>query len=224
MGAITVFLADDSAIIRAGVSAMLQRYPDVERRRGGLRQFVAGAIESKPQVVVTDIRMPPQLPERGHRRRQGGAQAPPGHRGRDPLAVRRPRVRRLAARRRRGGLRVPPEGPHRRGQTSLARAIREVATGGSMLDPRSCRRWCRPAHRGRADRRARTSCCEVVAEGRPMKAIAGTPSTRRPRRSTTRSSGSSSSSPRGPARPGRSTAPAAAAARRSSTARSRARR
>ena len=30
MGAITVFLADDSAIIRAGVSAMLQRDPDVE--------------------------------------------------------------------------------------------------------------------------------------------------------------------------------------------------
>ena len=54
--------------------------------------------DSRRRCVVTDIRMPPDVPGRGHRGGQAGAQAPPGHRRRGPVAVRRPRVRDLAAR------------------------------------------------------------------------------------------------------------------------------
>ena len=78
VGAITVFLADDSVIIREGVRAMLARDADVEvvgvaEDYDGL---VAGAEAAAPDVVVSDIRMPPELPARGHRRRQGDPQAP----------------------------------------------------------------------------------------------------------------------------------------------------
>ena len=67
MRAITVFLADDSAIIREGVRAMLARDPDVEVI--GVAEdydtLVAGAAELHPDVVVSDIRMPPHFQREG---------------------------------------------------------------------------------------------------------------------------------------------------------------
>ena len=67
MRAITVFLADDSAIIREGVKAMLARDPDVEVI--GVAEdydtLVAGAAELHPDVVVSDIRMPPHFQREG---------------------------------------------------------------------------------------------------------------------------------------------------------------
>src|SRR5918995_2796195 len=67
MGAITVFLADDSAIIRAGVSAMLQRDPDVEviGMAEDYDSLVAGAEAVNPDVIVSDIRMPPHFTSEG---------------------------------------------------------------------------------------------------------------------------------------------------------------
>ena len=67
MRAITVFLADDSAIIREGVRAMLARDADVEVI--GVAEdydtLVAGAAELHPDVVVSDIRMPPHFQREG---------------------------------------------------------------------------------------------------------------------------------------------------------------
>ena len=58
--AITVFVADDSVIIREGVRAMLGREPDLEVV--GVAEdydtLVAGAEAAAPQVIVSDIRMP----------------------------------------------------------------------------------------------------------------------------------------------------------------------
>ena len=65
--AITVFLADDSVIIREGVRAMLARDADVEvvgvaEDYDGL---VAGAGACEPDVVISDIRMPPNFQREG---------------------------------------------------------------------------------------------------------------------------------------------------------------
>src|SRR4030095_4754812 len=64
---ITVFLADDSVLIREGVRAMIAREKDLEvvgvaEDYDGL---VKGASELAPNVVVSDIRMPPAFQREG---------------------------------------------------------------------------------------------------------------------------------------------------------------
>ena len=64
---ITVFLADDSLLVREGVRALLAAQPDLEVV-GVAEDFdglVAGAEQAEPQVVVTDIRMPPNFQNEG---------------------------------------------------------------------------------------------------------------------------------------------------------------
>src|SRR5262245_57356654 len=67
MAAISVFLADDSVIIREGVRAMLRRDTDVEVV--GVAQdydsLVAGAEAAHPDVIISDIRMPPNFQREG---------------------------------------------------------------------------------------------------------------------------------------------------------------
>src|SRR6187402_3233845 len=60
-GVITVVLADDNLLVRAGVRALLAREPDVEvvGEAADHPELLALAEEHQPQVVVTDIRMPP---------------------------------------------------------------------------------------------------------------------------------------------------------------------
>jgi DNA-binding NarL/FixJ family response regulator len=57
---ISVLLADDQALIRSGLAAVLGREPDInvvgEAATG--RQAVAAAIRLRPEVVLMDIRMP----------------------------------------------------------------------------------------------------------------------------------------------------------------------
>ena len=67
MVAITVYLADDSVLIREGVRAMLRRDPDVEvvGVAEDYDSLVAGAEAAHPDVVVTDIRMPPNFQREG---------------------------------------------------------------------------------------------------------------------------------------------------------------
>ena len=66
-GRITVFLADDSVIVREGVRAMLVLESDLEvvGTAADYDELVAGASEAEPQVVVTDIRMPPSFQSEG---------------------------------------------------------------------------------------------------------------------------------------------------------------
>src|SRR5918997_3179780 len=68
MGAgITVFLADDNLIVRAGVRALLNRDPDFEvvGEAADYDELLAGAEEIAPQVLVSDIRMPPTFQREG---------------------------------------------------------------------------------------------------------------------------------------------------------------
>src|SRR5260221_11337290 len=66
-GKITVFLADDNLIVREGVRALLALEPDIEivGVAGDYDGLVSGATETNPQVVITDIRMPPNFQREG---------------------------------------------------------------------------------------------------------------------------------------------------------------
>src|SRR5919107_4908213 len=64
---ITVFLADDNLIVREGVRALLALEPDLEivGTAADYDGLVAGAEAAAPQVIVTDIRMPPSFLREG---------------------------------------------------------------------------------------------------------------------------------------------------------------
>ena len=62
-GRITVFLADDNVIVREGVRALLALEPDLDvvGTADDYESLLAGAEAAEPQVLVTDIRMPPSF-------------------------------------------------------------------------------------------------------------------------------------------------------------------
>jgi DNA-binding NarL/FixJ family response regulator len=64
-----VLLADDNLIVRAGVRALLEAAGDFEvvGVAGSYDELVDAATALQPQVVVTDIRMPPTLTDEGIR-------------------------------------------------------------------------------------------------------------------------------------------------------------
>jgi len=64
---IRVFLADDNLIVREGVRALLATAPDIEviGVAGSYQELVDGAEKAAPQVLVTDIRMPPSFQREG---------------------------------------------------------------------------------------------------------------------------------------------------------------
>src|SRR5882672_5179111 len=64
---ISVLLADDSVIIREGVRAMLNADPDVDvvGVADDYDSLVAAATDLQPDVVVSDIRMPPNFQQEG---------------------------------------------------------------------------------------------------------------------------------------------------------------
>ncbi len=73
---ITVFLADDNLIVREGVRALLELEDDIEvlGQAADYDELVAGADATQPQVIVTDIRMPPNFSHaRASRRRRWSA-------------------------------------------------------------------------------------------------------------------------------------------------------
>jgi adenylate cyclase len=173
VAAITVFLADDSVIIREGVRAMLRRDPDIEvvgvaEDRDGL---IAGAEEAHPSVVVSDIRMPPSFQDEGIeackeiRKRHPGTGVVILSQYDDPdYAVS------LLSEGAEGYAYLLKDRIAEGDQ--LARAIREVATGGSMLDPVIVAALMRPVRRPGELTREDEELLAMVAEGKPIKAIA----------------------------------------------------
>jgi class 3 adenylate cyclase/DNA-binding NarL/FixJ family response regulator len=178
VAAITVFLADDSVFIREGVAAMLARQPDLEivgvaEDHDGL---VAGADAAAPNVVVSDIRMPPNFDREGIeackliRKRHPGTGIVILSQYDDPdyaISV----LSEGAA-----GYAYLLKDRIAEGD-QLARAIREVATGGSMIDPAIVSSLVNPVRRtGGLDAEAE-ALLEMVAEGKPIKAIAAATNT-----------------------------------------------
>ncbi|MEY2552639.1 MAG: adenylate cyclase, partial [Ilumatobacteraceae bacterium] len=173
MGAITVFIADDSVFIREGVKAMLSRQHDLEivgeaEDHDGL---VNGAEAAAPNVVVSDIRMPPNFHREGIeackliRKRHPGTGIVILSQYDDPdyaIAL----LSEGAA-----GYAYLLKDRIAEGD-QLARAIREVASGGSMLDPAVVSALISPVRRTGGLDAEDDALLEMVAEGKPIKAIA----------------------------------------------------
>jgi class 3 adenylate cyclase/DNA-binding NarL/FixJ family response regulator len=173
MGVITVFLADDSVLIREGVRAMLARESDFEVLgvADDHDSLIEGAERLAPDVVVSDIRMPPSFEREGidacHwiRKRHPGTGVVILSQYDDPdyaIAL----LSEGAA-----GYAYLLKDRIAEGD-QLARAIREVATGGSMLDPAIVATLVNPVRRAGELTDAESSLLEMVAEGKPIKAIA----------------------------------------------------
>ena len=170
---ITVFLADDNLIVREGVRALIGLEPDltVVGVAGDYEGLVSGAEQTAPQVVVTDIRMPPTFQKEGIdaakevRKRHPGTGIVVLSQYDDPEYA----------------ISLLGEGSAGYGYLlkdrladgdQLARAIREVATGGSLLDPSIVRAMVTPVASTGDLTAEEEALLQYVAEGRPLKAIA----------------------------------------------------
>jgi class 3 adenylate cyclase/DNA-binding NarL/FixJ family response regulator len=172
-GAITVFVADDSVFIREGVKAMLGRQSDltVVGEADDYDSLIAGAGALAPQVVVSDIRMPPDFRQEGIdackllRKQHPGTGVVILSQFDDPdYAIT------LLSEGAAGYAYLLKDRIAEGDQ--LVRAVREVASGGSMLDPAVVAALVNPVRRtGGLDERD-DALLEMLAEGKPIKAIA----------------------------------------------------
>src|SRR5215471_9141863 len=170
---ITVFLADDNVIVREGVRALLALEPDLDvvGTADDYDSLIAGAAASEPQVLVTDIRMPPSFQQEGILAAKELRKMHPGtgvvvlSQYDDPDYA----VSLLGD----GAAGYAYLLKDRVGEgDQLARAVREVATGGSVLDPKIVEALVRPVSTEGGLTEADESLLKMIAEGRPIKAIA----------------------------------------------------
>ncbi|MGI9584901.1 MAG: adenylate/guanylate cyclase domain-containing protein [Acidimicrobiia bacterium] len=170
---ISVFLADDNLIVREGVKALLDLEEDiiVVGQAADYDGLVAGAESAGPQVIVTDIRMPPDFSREGIeaakevRRRHPGTGVVILSQFDDPDYA----VSLLADGAAGYGYLLKDkvgEG------NQLAAAVREVAAGGSVLDTSIVDGLVNPV-RGDAPLSPKDEqLLNLVAEGKTIKAIA----------------------------------------------------
>jgi DNA-binding NarL/FixJ family response regulator len=66
-GTITIFPADDNLIVRDGVRALIDGLAGLQAVgvAAGYDETVSGAAAANPQVLVTDVRMPPAFQREG---------------------------------------------------------------------------------------------------------------------------------------------------------------
>lgn len=173
IGRITVFLADDNVLVREGVRALLNLEADLEivGVAADYDELVQGADSMKPQVVVTDIRMPPSFQDEGI---EAAKEVRKRHPGTGVVILSQYDDPEYA-------ISLLSEGAAGYAYllkdrvsdgNSLARAIREVATGGSMLDPEIVQALVAPARDEGELTPDQDELLRQVAEGRPVKAIA----------------------------------------------------
>ena len=171
--AITVVLADDNLIVREGVRALLGLEDDIVviGVAADLDGLVSTADELVPKVVVTDIRMPPNFQDEGI---EGAKEVRKRHPGTGIVVLSQYDDPEYA-------ISLLAEGAassayllkDRVGDgNQLARAIREVATGGSMLDPQIVHALVAPVSDDAELDPQEEELLRQVAEGRPVKAIA----------------------------------------------------
>ncbi len=170
---ISVFLADDNLLVREGVAALIGLASDLQvvGLAGDFKGLVDGATAAAPQVVVTDIRMPPDFLREGIDAAKIVRKAHPGtgivilSQYDDPeyaIAL----LSEGAA-----GYAYLLKDRVAEGD-QLVRAIREVATGGSMLDPKIVEALTRPVSRDGLLSQEEQRLLTHIAEGTPIKGIA----------------------------------------------------
>jgi class 3 adenylate cyclase/DNA-binding NarL/FixJ family response regulator len=172
-GRITVFLADDNLIVREGVKALLQREADIEivGVAADYDELLAGAEAAAPQVLVTDIRMPPTFQREGIdaarelRKRHPGTGVVVLSQFDDPEYA----VSLLADGSAGYGYLLKDrlaEGDQ------LVQAVRTVASGGTALDPTIVNALMSPVTKDGSLTSSEEDLLRLVAEGKPIKAIA----------------------------------------------------
>jgi class 3 adenylate cyclase/DNA-binding NarL/FixJ family response regulator len=170
---ISVFLADDNAIVREGVRAILALAPDLEvvGVACDYDELIAGAERLAPQVLVTDIRMPPTFQREGIdaakelRKRHPGTGVVVLSQYDDPdYAVS------LLGEGAAGYAYLLKDAVAEGDQ--LAVAVRRVASGGSMLDPKIVDALVRPVADDGELSPVEEELLHLVAQGRTIKAIA----------------------------------------------------
>ncbi len=170
---ISVFLADDNLIVREGVRALINRSPDLEVTgvAADYDEVVAGCATQAPQVLVTDIRMPPSFRTEGIdaakevRKRHPGTGVVVLSQFDDPEYA----VALLADGSAGYGYLLKDrvaEG------SQLADAIRSVASGGTALDPTIVEALLQPVIAPGGLLPAEEQLLAMIAEGKPIKAIA----------------------------------------------------
>ena len=170
---ISVFLADDNLIVREGVRALIERSADL--RVVGLAadydEVVSGCTATEPQVLVTDVRMPPSFHREGIdaakevRKRHPGTGVVVLSQYDDPEYA----VTLLAEGSAGYGYLLKDrvaEG------SQLADAIRRVATGGTALDPAIVEALVRPVISPGGLLAAEEELLGMIAEGKTIKVIA----------------------------------------------------
>ncbi|TQS23031.1 response regulator [Microbispora hainanensis] len=166
-------LADDNLIVREGVRALLGRDAALEivGLAADYAEVVAAAVRLRPQVVVTDIRMPPTYQDEGIeaarevRKRLPGTGVVVLSQYDDPDYAIRLLDEGAAGYAYLLKDRVADAG-------LLGRAIREVAAGGSLIDPAIVRELVTPARDEGRLSPAEEDLLRQVAQGRTVKAIA----------------------------------------------------
>jgi class 3 adenylate cyclase/DNA-binding NarL/FixJ family response regulator len=172
-GTIKVFLADDNLIVREGVRALIERHADlrVVGMAADYDEVVSGAAVAGPQVLVTDIRMPPAFQREGIdaakevRKRNPGTGVVVLSQYEDPEYA----VSLLAEGSAGYGYLLKD---HVAAGNQLADAIRAVATGGTALDPVIVEALVRPVVSPGGLLPAEEELLSMIAEGKPIKAIA----------------------------------------------------
>src|SRR6266446_6351595 len=146
---ISVFLADDNLIVREGVRALIGSAPDLEvvGVAGDYDGLVNGAEAAAPQVVVTDIRMPPNFQNEGI---EAAKQVRKRHPGTGIVVLSQydePDYATALLREGAAGYAYLLKDRVADGD-QLFRAIREVTSGGSMIDSRIVEALVRPVTEG----------------------------------------------------------------------------
>ncbi len=177
-GAISVFLADDNLIVREGVRALLAIEPDLEvvGTAADYDELVTGAGKLAPQVVVTDIRMPPNFQQEGI---EASHEIRKRHPGTGIVILSQfddPEYAISLLDEGAAGCAYLLKDRIAEGD-QLARAVRAVATGGSVLDPVIVESMVHPVTDTGELGEAEEELLRLVAEGRPIKAIAATTGT-----------------------------------------------
>jgi len=172
---ISVFLADDNLIVREGVRALIATAPDLEvvGVAGDYDSLVSGAERLAPQVVVTDIRMPPNFQREGI---DAAKEVRKRHPGTGIVVLSQfdePDYAIALLSEGAAGYAYLLKDRVAEGD-QLFRAIREVTTGGSMLDPRIVEALVQPASQGTDLTADEEDLLQQLAQGRPIKAIAVT--------------------------------------------------
>ncbi len=170
---ISVFLADDNLIVREGVRALLAVDPDIELvgMASDADELIAGVDRTTPLVIVTDIRMPPTFQSEGI---QAAKELRKRHPGTGVVVLSQydePDYIVSLLSDGAAGMAYLLKDRLAEGD-QLVRAVREVAIGGSMLDPKLVNNLLAPVSSDGDVTAEEEELLRLVTEGRAIKAIA----------------------------------------------------